>query len=906
MARIRTYRIVLTVLLFFSLVLQAQVSSQKKIVGKVIDAETGEPIIGANVYLEGTTRGASTDLEGSFVITGVQEGTYTIIVSALSYGKKKIPQFTVTDASVYTLNIQLKPETIKSREVVVEGAALMSYEGVLLKQRKNAATVSDGVSADQMKKAPDVTSGEALRRLTGISLVDNKYVFVRGITDRYNQAILNGTTLASLEADKRSFSFDILPANLLENIVVVKSATPELRGDFTGGLVQLNTLDFPEKRTIKLSLGTSYNTLTTFRATYRSQSNTLDWLGIDDGGRELPSGFTNTLELAQKLPNTWSPVLTKAPANVSFSISYGDVFSFDDENSQLGIVTALTYRSNYQRNERSLNDVTLGRTSVGVRNDYSVLWGALANISAKFSRVHKVSFKNTFNHSGEDQVGKYVGTDLNTSLENQYTILQWSQRSVYAGQLVGEHYFENLAGISLDWKIYTSVSDKKVPDRKEVTYYRDKDVADEPYQAAVNKRSWSVLNDRNTGGSFDFTYPIANAKIKVGTLLERRLSTFRIRYFDVTPDYYGGIPTSMVQLPLSEIYRPEHYGYGKFLFTEVSKPSDRYTGNQNLEAVYGMADVPVTLFGDMYFRVVGGIRVEQSVIKVRIPRSLSEPIVYESNELKDVDILPSVNITYAITPAMNIRGAYSRTVNRPEFREIAKTGFYDFIRYEIVGGNPNLQSAKANNYDLRVEYFPQAGELIAASVFRKEITNAIEEQLLFTSTRTRTWFNSPKAVNEGWEFELRKGLGFIAKYLDESNVTVNYTRVYSAVSFTTVEGNSQSTRIVHAKRTMQGQSPYVINVSIFFSEPTYRTSFNILYNKFGRRLDAVGFLAADVYEEARETIDATVSQPLQEGLELKIGIKNLTGSKREYTREKLPFEVINVGRSYSLQLSYTL
>lgn len=890
-------------------VLNAQTSQSKqslqtkKIVGKVIDAETGEPIIGANVYLEGTTRGASTDLEGSFVITGVQEGTYTIVVSALSYGKKKIPQFTVTDATTYTLNIQLKPETIKSREVVVEGAALMSYEGVLLKQRKNAATVSDGVSADQIKRAPDVTSGEALRRLTGISLVDNKYVFVRGITDRYNQAILNGTTLASLETDKRSFSFDILPANLLENIVVVKSATPELRGDFTGGLVQLNTLDFPEKRTVKFTLGSSYNTLTTFRSLNRSQGGALDWLGLDDGKRDLPANTTNGLDLARQLPNNWNPVQKQAPANLSFALTYGDVYSLDDE-IQLGLVTAVTYRNNYQRNERALNDVTLGRTSVGVRDDYSVLWGALANLSAKISGVHKLSFKNTFNHSGEDQVGKYKGYDLNTSLDNLYTVVQWSQRSVYSGQLLGEHYLEGFGGVTLDWKIYTSSSKKKTPDRKEVTYYREDDGSTSPYQVAVNKRSWHTLNDRNTGATLDVSYPIANAKVKVGGMVEKRATAYQIRYFDVTPDYIGGIPSSMVQLPLGEIYCSENYGYGKFLFTEVSKPSDRYNGQQNLSAVYGMVDVPFTVF-ESSVRVVGGVRMEQSMIEVSIPRSLAANAPVERNELRDVDVLPSVNLTYSLTPSINVRFAYARTINRPEFREIARTGFYDFIRYEIVGGNPNLKSAKAHNYDVRIEAFPQAGELLAVSAFRKVISNAIEEQLLFTSTRTRTWFNSPRAINEGWECEARKGLGFITTYLNESNITFNYTRVFSSVTFTTVEGNSQATRVIEAKRPMQGQSPYVMNIALFFSEPTFRTSLNILYNKFGRRLDAVGFLAADVYEEARETIDATISQPIHEGLELKVGVKNLSGSKKVFTREGLPFETINTGRSYSVQVSYT-
>lgn len=881
---------------------QNEQGTTKKILGKVIDGETGEPIIGANVYLEGTTRGASTNLEGEFVITGVQPGTYTVIVSALSYRKKHISQFTVTNAAVHTLNVQLFPEALQGREVVVEGTALLSYEGVLLKQRKNAAAVSDAMSAEQIKKAPDATSSDALRRLTGISIVDNKFVFVRGVTDRYSQTMLNGATLASLETDRRSFSFDMLPTNLLENIVVVKSATPEMRGDFTGGLVQLNTLDFPEKQLFTLTAGTAYNTSTTFRSINRTPQSSLDWLGMDDGMRKFPENESDLLKVARQLPNNWAPEKKRALLNTSFSLTYGDLYAVDDE-LQIGVVGALTYRNSYQRNNRTISDVTLGRYSEGTRDDYSVLWGGLANVSVRLTSSHKISFKNTYNQSGEDQVGIYRSEDLNTNLENRFTASSWSQRSIYSGQLLGEHHFSFLGGTVLDWKLYTSLSTKEVPDRKEVTYYREYGT-DNPFEVAVNKRSWSKLNDKNSGVAIDMASPLGSGKLKIGSMLEQRTSKYAIRYFDVIPDYYGGIPSWMVQAPLEVVYAPENFGRGKFLFSEISKPSDRYTGKQQLIAGYVMTDM-LFFVGEEKFRFVGGVRLEHNEQQVEIPRSL---VTAETDKaaLKGTDVLPSLNLTYAFSDQMNIRIAYAKTVNRPEFREMARTGFYDFIRNEIVGGNPDIQQSVAHNYDIRLEVFPAAVELFAVSAFYKQIVNAIEEQLMYTATRSRTWFNSPRAVNAGWEIEVRKELGFLSSFFNQSSFTLNYTRVFSNVDFTVVEGNSQSTRQIKAKRPMQGQSPYVVNGALLFVVPTLGTTLNVFYNKFGRRLDAVGFLAADVYEEPREVIDVSVTQPLFGTLELKFSVRNLNGSKKVYSRAGLLYERSDVGRTYSLQLSQTL
>jgi outer membrane receptor protein involved in Fe transport len=894
-------------LLFVCLaVVHHPVPSQEKpggrISGKVVDRETGEAVVGVNIIVEGTTRGTATDIEGKYLITNLSPGVYTLLFSALSYAKMKITDIRVSEGSHHTIDVALTPEAVQVEEVVVEAKAYLSYESALLARRKQAAMISDGVSAEQMKRTPDATSGDALKRLTGISIVDNKFVFVRGVTDRYNQAMLNGTTLASLDAEKKSFSFDMVPANLLENTVVIKSATPDLPGDFTGGLVQMNTLDFPDQLVLRVSVASAYNSLTTGREIFGSKGGTTDWLGIDDGSRQFRDDGSNGIALARSLPNNWAPRAFKAPTNNSFSLAYGGAMErVGAETGQLGFITSASYRSSFQHHDKIINDVAMGRYNSGREDKYSVLLGALANVSYKLD-ANKVSFKNSYTRSADDQVNMFRSEDLNTNLENMYTVVNWNQRALYSGQLMGEHAFAALGGLSMDWRASLSTSKREEPDRKEVAYYRLLGNTSDPFEAATNKRSWSHFHDRNSTAGIDVTLPVGALKIKSGFNVESRKADYRIRYFNVQADYMGGASSDLTTLPLDRIYDPSHFGPGKFLFQESSRASDSYRASQNLSAGYIMVDAPFRILQEK-FRLVGGARLERVTQSLSVPTTLDPGGPVETSELKNSDLLPSANLTYAMNDFTNLRVAYSHSVNRPEFRELAPTLFFDFVKYEIVGGNPNLKRSVAKNYDVRLEVFPDIGELLAVSYFRKEIIDAIEQQLIQTTVRTRSWFNSPKAVNWGWEFEVRKSLSFLGGYFKHFSITGNYTRIFSKVEFTETTGNSERTITRLAYRPMQGQSPYMVNVSLLFVEPTLKTSVNVLYNESGRRLDAVGFLASDIYEEPRGVLDLSISQPLWSGFEVKLTARNITNKEKMLTRDRTLYEQTAMGTTYSLQLS---
>jgi hypothetical protein len=688
----------------------------------------------------------------------------------------------------------------------------------------------------------------------------------------------------------------------------VKSATPDLPGDFSGGLVQINTLDFPSENLVKLSLASSYNTLTTSRSIFLSQGGQRDWLGFDDGTRRFPGDQPDVNMIARQAPNTWAPRLTNSPLNRSFSIATGDHIDLrqdDPSQGQIGFVGALSYRSGYQKNNETINDVALSRLNIGTKDEFSVLWGALANLSVKFGGLHKISFKNNFNQSASDNVTRFQSEDSGTDLDNLYTVINWTQRSVYTGQLAGEHSFPGLGGLSVAWRGSVSSSHREDPDRKEVTYYRGLGDDTQPYTAAINQRSWGRLSERVYNLGTDFALPVSAGKFKFGSFLESKRTGYAIRYFNIVPDYVGGIPDSLTHLSLETIYAPENFGPGKFLFVESSKATDSYNGTQKLYAGYLMIDYPFQLLMQR-FRFAGGARLENAEQIVTVPRTMTPDGPVSTARLKNVDVLPSFNLTYIINDITNLRIAYSHSVSRPDFRELASTGFYDFIKYELVGGNPNLKRSLIRNYDVRLEVFPAIGEVLAFSYFHKSIEDAIEEKLVQTATRTRTWFNSDLATNTGWEVEFRESLAFLGGYFKNFSTTVNYMRVKSEVEVPSTEGNSQSTRVVVSTRPLQGQSPYAINVSLLFIEPHLGTSLNLLYNKFGRRLETVGFLSSDIYEEPRDLVDLSITQPISSALDLKFTVRNLANKDRVLTRDNQLYERTSIGRTYSLQLSLGL
>jgi len=879
-----------------------------RIAGQVVDAESGEPLIGANVFVEGTTRGASTDIEGRYIIAGLSPGKFTIIVSMVSYARKRITDVVVEENRTTQVNVGLSPEAVHADEVVIEARASLSYEGALLTRQKSAASIGDGISAEQVRKTPDATTSDILKRMPGLTIVDNKFVYVRGTSDRYNNVLLNGVRLASTETDKKSFAFDLLPSTLLDNAIVSKSSTPDLPGDFSGGLVQLNTNDFPQAATLRVSAGSAWTSGTTRDDFVAYQSSPTDWLGFDSNLRTLPEDFPSSFagltqvqknESARKLKNLWATDLKKAPLNSNFEISYGNTVRLFE--SQLGFIGALTYRNGYTTTEMrraDYDDAGLRYDYSGQNYNYSVLWGAILNAHYFVNAHNKIGTRNTLTQSGDDEVTRLAGFNNLTQNDDRLTSLKYVSRRVFSTQVEGEHYLEDLGRLKLEWKASYSSSNRNEPDHRRMIYSKSRELPGSQYEAQIpfnvssnasSTRFYSLLDDFNRSFETHVSIPVFRGKVKLGALHNYSNRFFSARNLIYTMPVFN---QDLVRSSIEELFVAGNIGGSKGLqFDEYDDKRNRYTANQKLNGAYAMVDIPFNVI-DMNLRFIGGVRLEDSHQELHSGNLQNEDVAVS---LETTDLLPSANLIYVMSESMNLRFAYSRTLNRPEFREFAPFSFYDFATQLAVYGNPALRRALVNNYDARWEFYPNAGEVISVSYFQKYMTDPIEQIVVTTVALAgeRTFENAPAAEISGVEVELRKSMDFLGHYFENLSLFGNYSRVQSRVRL-------QSGRV----RPLQGQSSYTLNAGLTLTEPTLGTTVQVSYNKFGERISEVATVfTLDVKEQPRSVVDITLTQPLWNLVDVKLSGKDILQEGQTFAQGDNIVRLNKRSSSYSVSVS---
>ncbi len=901
--------LILFLLISLSPISNVRAQENGQITGSVIDESNAEPIIGANVVIAGTTLGASTDLDGKFSIKKVPFGSYELRVSMVGYTTKVISGINIQKDLSSNFDISLSSEALSVDEVVITADAVLSTESAMITERKKSTSIGDGISSQQIKRTPDATSAEVLKRMPSVSIVENKFLLVRGTSERYNMAMLNNTSIASGEPEKKSFAFDLFPTNLIENTIVTKSFTPDLPGDFSGGLLKINTVDFPSQFTLTLNGGRGYLNSTSESSFKTYVGGSKDFWGIDDGTRNLPSSFPSNLNkgtrtasdltsLAKTLSNTWSPKYIIAPTNSNYSITFGDKYNLFDQ--ELGFIFSASYKNNYENSNIIRNEYEASaepRFSYnGSQSKYSVLWGGLANVSVKLFNQHKLSFKNTYNQTSDDEVIELSGIDRDAGSEIKQTALRFVSRSISSTQLFGEHTLPWLTGSNLEWRVFRSVSKREEPDYRRIIYAREIGSTD-PYYAVIGSqvnlknggRYFSNLNDDARGAGVDISQMVGDTKIKFGGAYDEKSRDFTSRLIGVIANAAGNGFTdfSLYYLPIDSIFAPENFRRNGFSIQEYSSGFNNYQAGQKIRAAYGMIDLPLQQFK---VRIIAGLRAEQSIQTIDTYNLTGTiPINY----LKEFnDLLPSANIIYSPWSSTNVRVAYSQTVNRPELRELSPFPYYDFNTQTTLYGNGNLNRAIVRNYDIRFELFPGFGELASASFFYKSFTDAIEQIVSPGSAlgAERTFSNAEKAKNYGIELELRKSLNFLGDVFSNFSINSNYSWIRSRVEL----GNGRS-------RPLQGQSNYTINLGLLFVEQNLGTSVNLSYNRFGERIsEAATSYQEDVIEQPRDLVDLTLTQQAWQKFEVKLSAKDLLH------QEQLFLQGDKVSRSTSKSTSYSI
>ncbi|MCK6606567.1 MAG: TonB-dependent receptor [Ignavibacteriaceae bacterium] len=923
---------ILSLTVFILTVLVCGINAQTTgiISGTVLDKSNNDVLIGANVVVPGTDFGASTDLDGKFVIKGLTPGKYNIRVSFISYQTVNIENVEVKAGQTTTVNVPLAPSATELEEVVVTAEALSNSEGAVLKIQKNSDEIVDGISAELISKNNSSDGTDVLKRMTGVTIADGKFAYIRGVGDRYNNTTLNGANLPSTEPEKKSFSYDIFPAGLIENIVTSKTFTPDKPADFSGGLVQIKTVEFPNKLSVGVSLSSSFNTITTGKD-FLSYEGGRRFLGNDDGTRSLPSFLpsdriniskyspSQLQEFGRSFKNNWNFSNSSAPLNAGFSLTVGD--KFDISNDQvLGFIAAINYSNSneIQDAERSYYFVETGNVIepkyayTGTSYKNSVMLGGMFNVSFKIDGKNKVSLKNIYNQNADDEVTSYSGESVsNSAFRNLYST-RYVTRNLFSSQLIGEHYFSLLSGLNFDWNLNYARSNREEPDAKRYIKQRAIEDPTEPMRIQIDQsnltRFFGDLIDNNTGGSVDF---------KLRAFENPMLPTFKFglaydykdRKFDARLFGFRNVPggnfmreDELTRGSIEDLFAPENFTSNFLEIVEITKPSDSYSSEQTIAAGYFAFDYNVT----DQIKVITGFRVENSNQKMDSKSLTGEPVKVDQ---KYNDFLPSLNVVYQPTEYLNVRAAYSRTLARPEFREIAPFSYYDFLENELVQGNPALKRSLITNYDLRLELFPaRATELIALSVFYKEFSDPIEQTLVASANEPiRSYANANKAENLGVELEVRKNLDFILPQLDFLSFVGNISYISSKVKFD--ESGLNGSTFQETERSLQGQADYILNFGLYYDGYTNGFNASVVYNKVGEKIAKVGTVnLGNVVERPRDQVDLMVSQKLFDNWTVKMAVKDLF--ENDYVQvQKTPAgervsQKIKKGRDFSVGVSY--
>ena len=878
-------------LLIISLCCGTVVLAQNAVLsGKVVNTRN-EPIPGASILIDPTKRLVTANVEGNFTVNLPKGTRYTLTVSSTGYQTKSVPDVELTNADDI-LTVILEPKVTTGENIVVKSSRRQESTVALMNFQRTAPSLSSGLAADFIRRTPDKNTGEVLRRVSGAAIQENRFVVVRGLADRYNSAMLNQALLPSTEPDRKTFSFDVFPAALIDNIIIHKTATPELTGEFTGGLVQVNTRDIPTKNVLTVGFGIGYNNQSTFRPFTSNARNRFDWLGFDDGTRNIPdgfpanardyralgktpAGFAKQVELTQSFPGeVYAERTTDAMPIHNFNLSYADTKRFKNGGS-LGTLLGLTYRKAqllYEVDRRfHEGDGTIVFDYLDRQNLFQVSWGAVANVSYVKGRT-KLSWKNLFNQNYEDKY--YLRRGYNTNRLNDIELYSsyLNQRSLATSQIEGEHQLGK-SDIKLKWNGNAAYNWKTQPDLRTALYARTINT-NQPFEIDPDdtRRFYSDLKDYSFGAGGQLIIPMDwglkdKQTLKLGGSNLTRFRDFRSRIFRYNVANINSFLATNSRKPVQTAFLPDNMGNQGYVMDEFTNNVDTYFGISVLNAAYGMFD---NSFGPL--RAIWGVRAEnfQQLLTSRIQTG------ERSYRLTDRwDLLPSLNLMLRLSDKQSLRAAVSRTVARPEFREIAEFAFFDYeLNYGVLG-DTLLRRSSIMNYDLRYEFYPKAGELLSFGAFYKDFIDPIELRLDPSSNadlRRYFYSNAIGARTIGFEVEARKSLDFISEVLKGFTVFGNYTFIRSQVRFNDLSAGNKE---VSADRPLQGQSPYLLNLGLQYTSAIFNAS--LLYNRVGERLSLVGNSEfPNVFERPRNLLDVQLStKVLKKKGELKLNVSDI-------------------------------
>ena len=909
--------------------------------GVVIDQKSKETLIGAvitavpgngskNATQEKDDIKAVTDIDGNFSLLNLKDGTYTLYIKYVGYKTQKIDGVQLkggkridgkaivsskdtsskNDASEKALlTIALQPDEQQLKEVTVTAVERRNTDAAMIQVAKNSPVIVSNVSAQEISRTQDTNAGEVIRRVPGVSLIDDKFVMVRGLSQRYNNVWVNGGAVPSSEADSRAFSFDIIPSSQIDNLTIVKSPTAEYPADYSGGFIIVNTKEIPAENSFNIAVGGNWNTSSAFKDFSYSKGSGTDFLGFDNGLRNLngdihadlnpqldangkPVGDYATSLLGNGLNNDWLVKNKKPLGDLKLAASLNQRWMFGGRT--LGMLAALNYTNEYRTYENMENNLygiydaandkpNYLRHSVDDQYNNNVRLGAMLNFTfLSKDGNHKYQLKNIFNQLATSRYTWRDGVSAQSNLERSAEYY-YRSRTTYNGQLTGKHTFTSDA---LDWSIGYAYANRHLPDRRR--YLIDDALESGVYALSTGNdisREWTQLDEHilslGVNDKHHFKFGNFEPDLQVGAYGEYRSREYQTRNFIYNWNVSANnMPSDFRHSDIPTLLSSEtNMGYDKLYLLEEKQMRNNYRGHNTLGAGYLAMSLPFGKLG-----IHAGVRFEHNDMEL-ISNSRDYEKSESSRHYKTDDVFPSLNTTYKISDQHQVRLSYGRSINRPEFREVSSSVYYDFDLASNVQGNTELKNCYVDNLDLRHEWYPSRGELISLAVFYKHFDSPIEWTYMVAggTDLIYSYKNAKSANNYGVELDIRKNLGFIG--LKDFSWSFNGALIKSKVQFE--KGSKEE------NRPMQGQSPYLINTGIFYKNEPLKMDIALLYNRIGKRIIGVGRSEGSTgddsnsrvphsYEMPRNTIDFSLAKKFGDHLELKLNVRDLLAEKIYY------------------------
>ena len=915
--------------------------AQKGIItGKILDDKTGLPLSGGSISLIEKSMSVVADQNGFFTFDKLQAGNYSVKCSHVGYVEKIVTDINLGANENKEINISLLKASKELKGAVIAATRVKGAGetmATLLVAQKNSASVSDGVSAETIKKTPDRSSSDVIKRVTGASIQNDKFAIIRGLNDRYNASFINGAPLPSTESDRKAFAYDIFPSGIIENLIVYKTATPDKTAEFGGGIIEISTKSTSSKPITIISVSQGYNSLITGKKRYVSEmKGSRDWIGLDDGTRALPSGIPSDKQGFINSSTSDKIGYAKLFGKYKWGVREADT----KPNLSLQIVKSLNLKIKDKQFLSSLFSVSYNKSNSflsGERNSYNgsgnindpnyvpihdkkyidsvyneeIIWSVLANVGIKINNRNNISWKNNLSINTDNTLVKragYADYSNDTTVKLKETFRNFVSDKILNSQLIGEHQIGKFK-TKLNWLAAYSNVDRSTP--FQAVSNNNQMLTDLASQGRNGTMTSANSQENLKNLKVDILQPFNlfegsqnMFKMGVGYLARERNYTNRVLGFAqaVTGNPYD-IDYSILGLPEDQIFLTQNLGLlsnGKAttLVNDATVPNSAYDASSSTLHAYLMNDQRYKKF-----RFIYGVRMESFNQKlVAAQRGLG---AININYTK-VDFCPSANLVYSLTEKTNVRLSYSKTLNRPEYRELANFGFPDYLSGFYVSGDSNLKRASLNNFDVRYEIFPGKAQLLSVSAFHKAITNPIEFSTSSFYAGEAQYVQSKSATITGAELEFRVLMSTLFNRTNEKSLLNRFTLSGNG-TITTSKVSVGNALDSISSRALQGQSPYIINVALSYAHDSSGLSSTLSLNRIGQRLAIAGSnVLPEYYDKERTVIDFQIAKTfLDNKLELKFNARDLlaqdiltyldfdrsktyTGKDKIFTRNKAP------------------